>query len=127
MTVQEINDVKALAGSKIIKMMCDNGFILYSKGDNYDIIWDDTNQRLYQIRLNTNSFTQDKYPLELSVMPYMNIQNIIIPMDITDLIQLYEDHGVSAADINKKVNSFTISSKPAMITSDRGALKERQQ
>lgn len=95
MTTAEVQKFRAMVPvGAIIEVLCDNNMTYYAGPVNdYEFIWDDTNECFYQIRPNVSAYTQVESPAEIYFTGYSNIQRMVIRTNLEETINFLKNVG----------------------------------
>jgi alpha-L-fucosidase len=119
MTTTDIQKFRNMVpANAIYKVFADNCQIYFAGPvKDYVAIWDDTNEAFYQLRPNVSAYSQVGSPIEISIIPYENIQQLVLQTNAKETIDFLKARGFTDEEVNTYYNRLTLISGGGLVNS----------
>lgn len=110
MTTADIQKFRNMVPANgIFKVFADNCQIYFAGPvKDYVSIWDDTNEVFYQLRPNVSAYSQVGSPIEISIVPYANIQQLVLQTNMQETIDFLKARGFDQPTVDAYINRLTV-------------------
>ena len=106
MDVKHVKMFREQAGDKHYTVVCDNMLMYHANVPFNYILWDDTNEVFYAIKLSDDQYHYDERPYAVVTTSYGMIQAMRMDRDETELRNFVKATGVTTPNIDKMLNEF---------------------